>query len=84
VSSFFVEADYQFTSYEYPYQYPNGDIGTTRATNNAFLAGGGYTVPLGRNAGLYFSALYDFTYASGPYAAYDSPVQFQVGVAVGF
>jgi hypothetical protein len=84
VSSFFVEADYQFTSYEQGYTYPNGAIGTTRATNNAFLAGGGYTVPLGRNAGLYFSALYDFTYDNGPNAAYDSPVQFQVGVAVGF
>ena len=84
VSSFFAEADFQFTSYEYPYEYPNGSIGTTRASNSAFLAGAGYTVPLGRSAGLYFSALYDFSYDNGPNAAYDSPVQFQVGVAVGF
>lgn len=81
VSNFFAEADYQFTSYEYL----NVSGGTTRASNNAFLAGGGYTMPVGRNVGLYFSALYDFTYDDNdPYGAYDSPVQFQFGVAVGF
>jgi hypothetical protein len=81
VSNFFAEADYQFTSYEYL------DIngGTARASYNAFLAGGGYTVPLGGHAGLYFSALYDFSYdANDPYSAYDSPVQFQVGASVWF
>ena len=81
VSSFFAEADYEFTSYEYA----TGFGGTTRATYNSFLAGGGYTIPLGRNAGMYFSALYDFSYdGNDPYSAYDSPVQFQVGFSVGF
>jgi len=81
VSSFFGEADYQYTSYEYPIY----GGGTTRSTHNAFLAGAGYTVSLGHSAGLYFSALYDFTYqGNDPYRPYDSPVQLQVGVAVGF
>jgi len=81
VSNFFLEADYQFTSFEYLNTYG----GTTRATNNAFLAGAGYTMPMGRNVGLYFSALYDFSYNDNdPYGAYYSPVQLQFGVAVGF
>ena len=78
---FFAEADYQYTNYEYP----NSVGGTTRDTYNAFLAGGGYTVPLGRNVGMYFSALYDFTYdGNDPYRPYDSPVRFQIGASVGF
>ena len=81
VSSFFLEADYQYTNYEYP----NSLGGTTRDANNAFLAGAGYVVPLGRNVGMFFSALYDFSYNSNnSYYPYDSPVQFQVGVSVGF
>jgi len=81
VSNFFAEADYQYTSYEYL----DGTGGTARASYNAFLAGGGYTVPLGGHAGLYFSALYDFSYdGNDNYSAYDSPVQFQVGVSVWF
>jgi hypothetical protein len=81
ISSFFLEADYQFTSYEYL----NSFGGTTRASDNSFLAGAGYTIPFGSHAGMYFSALYNFTYDDNdPYRAYDSPVQFQVGVSVGF
>lgn len=81
VSSFFAEADYQFTSYEYL----NGFGGTTRQSNNAFLAGAGYAIPVGGNVGLFFSALYDFSYNSADvYYPYDSAIQYQFGVAVGF
>jgi hypothetical protein len=80
VKSFFAEADYQYTSYEYA----NGLGGTTRDSISAFLAGGGYSIPLGRNAGMYFSALYDFSYNSNSYYPYDSPVQFQIGFSAGF
>ena len=81
ISNFFAEVDYQYTSYEY--RVDTG--GTERASYDAFLAGGGYTVPLGGHAGLYFSALYDFSYdGNDPYSAYDSAVQFQVGVSVWF
>jgi hypothetical protein len=81
VSSLFAEADYQYTNYEYPL----AGGGTTRSTHNAFLAGAGYTVRVAQNAGVFFSALYDFTYnANDPYRPYDSPLQFQVGAAIGF
>jgi hypothetical protein len=81
VKNFFAEVDYQYTNYEYA----NGFGGTTRAANNAFLAGGGYSVPIGHNAGMYFSALYDFSYDdNNVYYPYDSPVQLQFGFSVGF
>jgi len=81
IGGFFVEADYQYTSYEYP----NGFGGTTRDTYDGFLAGAGYSVPVGRNVGFYVSALYDFSYDSSDILQpYDSPVRFQVGVSVGF
>jgi hypothetical protein len=76
----FGEADYEYSNYEYV----NGGL-STRDTHNAFLAGAGYSFPVGQNVGLYASALYDFTYdANQPYSPYDSPVRYQVGVAVGF
>ena len=77
----FGEADYEYTSYEYV------DVagGTARDTHNGFLAGAGYALPVADNVGIYFSALYDFTYDSnGTYSTYESPVRFQVGVSVGF
>jgi hypothetical protein len=81
IAGFFVEGDYQFTSYEYP----NAGGGTTRDTYNAFLAGGGYAIPLGGHVGFYVSALYDFSYDGNDInRPYDSPVRVQVGVAVGF
>ena len=79
VQGLFGEVDYQYSSYEYA----NGNGGTTRATHNAYLAGAGYTVPVGHNVGFYTSALYDFTYNDLD-SPYDSPVRFQVGVSVGF
>ncbi len=80
VARFFAEADYQFTSYEYA----NGTGGSTRSTNNAFLAGVGYTMPFSNNAGMYFSVLYDFTYKGDQANFYNSPIQFQIGASVGF
>jgi hypothetical protein len=81
VKGLFAEADYQYTSYEYP----TGFGGTTRGSYNAFLAGGGYSVPAGRNVSVYFSALYDFSYdGNDPHRLYDSPVVVSAGVSVGF
>jgi hypothetical protein len=81
IAGFFVEGDYQGTSYEYP----NAGGGTTRDTYNAFLAGGGYAFPLGGHVGFYVSALYDFSYDGNDVnRPYDSPVRVQVGVSVGF
>ena len=80
VASLFLEADLQFTSYEYP-----TGTGTARSSYNTFLAGAGYAIPLGQNASFYVSLLYDFRYdANAAYVPYDSPWVIQVGAAVGF
>jgi opacity protein-like surface antigen len=80
VANFFLEADIQFTSYEYP-----TGTGTARSNYNTFLAGAGYAFPLGHNASFYVSALYDFRYdANAAYVPYDSPWVIQIGAAVGF
>lgn len=77
----FLEADYQHTSYEFPTV--GGD--TDRDTYDAFLAGGGYGIPIAGRASMYMSALYDFSYdGDDPFLPYDSPWRFQVGVMVGF
>jgi len=79
--SLFGEADYLYSNYEYP----SGPGQTSRADYNAFLAGGGYAIPLGGNASLYVSALYDFSYDDNdPFLPYDSPWRVQVGATVGF
>jgi len=78
---FFLEADYQYTNYEYV-----TGIGTTdRANYDAFLAGGGYGIPIGGRASFYVSALYDFSYNDNDvFLPYDSPWRIQVGAMVGF
>jgi opacity protein-like surface antigen len=77
----FLEADYEYTNYEYA----TGVGTTTRSTYNTFLAGGGYAVPLGHGASFYVSALYDFGYDSNdPFRPYDNPWRIQVGAAIGF
>ncbi len=77
----FGEGDYQYTSYEYQ----NAGGGSTRDTNNAFLAGAGYAFPVAQHVAFYASALYDFTYSSSDlHYPYDSPVRYSVGVSVGF
>jgi hypothetical protein len=81
VAGFFAEADYQFTSFEFP----NGLGGTDRDTYDAFLAGGGYYFGMGGHVGFYTSVLYDFMYDDNDlHIPYDSPVRVQVGVTVGF
>lgn len=77
----FGEADYEYTNYEYL----SGTGGTLRDRHNTVLAGAGYAFPVGGNVALYASALYDFNYDQyNAYSTYDSPVRYQVGVAVGF
>ena len=77
----FLEADYEYTNYEYP----NFGGGTSRANYDAFLAGAGYAIPIGGRAAFYVSALYDFSYNSNdPNLPYDNPWRVQVGATVGF
>ena len=81
-SPFFIQAEYEYLNYEYlAYD------GRHRKAYNSFLAGGGLFQPLGRRAGFYALALYNFSYrAAGVNEAtpYDSPLVLRVGVTAGF
>jgi hypothetical protein len=80
IAQFFLEADIQYTNYEYFV-----GTGTIRDNYTTFLAGAGYGIPLGHNASFYVSALYDFGYdANDQFRPYDDPWRIQVGAAVGF
>jgi hypothetical protein len=82
-SGLFLQGEYDYTSYEY---LANIDTGaTSRDTYDAFLAGVGFNTAVGRGAGVYVLALYDFNYdESDPYRLYNSALQFRIGVSVGF
>jgi len=81
VPTIFAEAEYQYLNYEYPL----ATLDTARSTYNTFLAGGGYSAPMGHGAGFYFSALYDFSYNSSDlHSPYTDPWVLQAGVTVGF
>jgi hypothetical protein len=81
-SNIFLEADYQYTNYEY---FTGFGTQTDRANYDSFLAGAGYGFPMGGRASFYVSALYDFGYDDNSYnRPYDSAWRIQVGVGVGF
>lgn len=76
----FLHAEYEYLSYEYPFENRRKSIGS-------FLAGGGYFQPLGRSAGFYISALYNFSYKDtqpGEFSPYNSPLILRAGVTAGF
>ncbi len=72
------------TEYEYlDYQFTE----TKRQSFNSFMAGGGFFKPLGRKAGFYAMALYNFSYQNpipNQYSVYSSPLVFRVGITAGF
>lgn len=79
----FLHAEYEYLNYEYP----TTTTESVRKGYNSFLAGGGFFQPLGRNAGFYALALYNFSYKDvGPndFSPYDSPLVLRVGVTAGF
>ena len=82
-SPFFLQAEYEYLNYEFPVTTSE----SIRKKYNSFLAGGGLFQPLGRRAGFYALALYNFSYrAAGPgeITPYDSPLVLRVGVTAGF
>jgi hypothetical protein len=82
-SPFFLQAEYEYLNYEFPVTTSE----SIRKKYNSFLAGGGLFQPLGRRAGFYALALYNFSYrAAGPgeVTPYDSPLVLRVGVTAGF
>ena len=74
----YIQAEYEYLSYE------DYSTNSTERTNfGSFLAGGGASMPVGGNASLYFTALYNFSYdkADSPYS---DPLVLRFGVGIGF
>ena len=80
----FLHAEYEYLSY----QYPDTGFEMVRKGYESFMAGGGFFQPVGRNAGFYFAALYNFTYrdptSSTDYIPYNSPLVIRAGITAGF
>jgi len=75
---FFLHAEYEYLNYQF------GE--NIRKNFNSVLAGGGIFQPIGRRAGFYALALYNFSYsASSSYLTpYDSPLVLRAGITAGF
>ncbi len=77
----FLQAEYEYLNYQIPD--PTPPIETYRSTFSSYMAGGGFFQPIGRRAGIFFVALYNFAYdqVNSPYA---SPLVIRAGVTAGF
>ena len=78
----FLHAEYEYLNYQYESQGVK-----YRKGFNSFIAGGGFFQPMGRNAGFYAVALYNFSYkspASGEISPYESPLILRAGITAGF
>jgi hypothetical protein len=77
VGPLFVHAEYEYLNFEYSL--------SERISYGSFLAGGGFFQPLGRNAGLFALALYNFSYKTNTTRQpYNSPWVLRVGITAGF
>jgi len=80
----FLHAEYEYLSYEY-FGYAGERL---RKGYNSVLAGGGFFQPVGRHAGIFLMALYNFTYKNptSPYEVlpYNSPWILRAGITAGF
>jgi hypothetical protein len=75
---FFLHGEYEYLNYETYNR--NGEL--VRTGFNSIMAGGGLFQPVGRRAGLFFMALYNFSYQdNSPYA---SPLVLRAGITAGF
>jgi hypothetical protein len=78
----FLHAEYEYLNYQYVYA---GE--KFRKGFNSFMAGGGFFQPIGRNAGFYIVALYNFSYkepTGNSISPYSNPLVLRVGVTAGF
>jgi hypothetical protein len=78
---FFIHAEYEYLNYQF--------VGVSkekfRRSFNSFMGGGGFFQPIGRRAGFFALALYNFSYATSyDYSPYNSPWVFRVGITAGF
>ncbi len=80
----FLHAEYEYLNNEYV-TYSGQSV---RKSFSSFMAGGGVFQPIGRHAGFFAMALYNFSYRnpSGPndYYPYSSPFVLRVGITAGF
>lgn len=77
------------TEFEYlNYQYITYSGESVRQTYTSFMAGGGFFQPVGRHAGFFATALYNFSYRNptspNDYYPYSSPWVLRVGITAGF
>lgn len=81
---FFLHAEYEYLNY----QYPTSGGGKLRRDFSSVMAGGGLFQPIGRRAGFYALALYNFSYkdrtSQYDIYPYDSPLVLRVGITAGF
>ncbi|MBL0743260.1 hypothetical protein [Chryseolinea lacunae] len=85
---FFAHAEYEYLNYEYPAGTAQSPNETIRRGFSSFMAGGGLFQPIGRHAGFYILALYNFSYKD-PTSVYDfspytSPLVLRAGITAGF
>lgn len=85
IENLFVEADYEYLSYEYLY-YVNdfGEVGTRRTEAGNVFLGLGYSQPIGRKSAFFVSVLYNVTFDDAPDAPYSDPWLIRAGVSFGF
>lgn len=80
----FLHAEYEYLNYEY-ITYTGESV---RKNFTSFMAGGGFFQPVGRRAGIYISALYNFSYRNptspNDYYPYSSPLVLRAGITAGF
>lgn len=77
---FYVKVEYEFLSYETIFVRRE----LIRESYNSFLVGGGVSQPLGNNAALNFSVLYNLSYSTLTPGPYRSPWIIRGGVTFGF
>lgn len=80
----FLHTEYEFLNYEFPISGSE----SVRKSFNSFLVGGGFFQPIGRNAGFFAIALYNFSYrnpnSTTDFQPYAGPLVLRAGVTAGF
>jgi hypothetical protein len=78
----FLQTEYEYLNYEFPTSFTE----SVRQEFGSFLAGGGFVQPISSKVGIYFMALYNFSYKTpigNDYTPYNSPLVIRAGVNVG-
>ncbi|MBL7869988.1 MAG: hypothetical protein JNM78_00145 [Cyclobacteriaceae bacterium] len=80
----FLHAEYEYLNN----QYVTYSSQSVRKSFNSIMAGGGIFQPIGRRAGFFAIALYNFSYrnptSAADYYPYSSPIVLRAGVTAGF